>query len=476
MSKLKQLAGYASWNYGAQLVTIVAQFGYAAVTTRLVDDTGFGQYAVAMSVAALITLIANGGLGSTAGRMDQLQPRRVSALALYGLMLGAAGAAILLLTADWWSALWGSPAAADAVRFLGISVFVAPLAGFSSGLLRRTGRFKILSITVVLSNLAGMALGLVAVIQFPGSVTLLVSTVAATLIQVLTFSLLNIRLFWGRPSFSAARGDLFFSGMVMALSLVSYLNGNIARWAVSRGVGVDVFGQWNRADVLTAVPMQQVQVAFSQAIYPEFRHDMTANERTKRVWTDMLTMIAWFALPLASLVAVAAPIAIPILFGPGWGFAAQLSIPLAFISGLQMIVTTLGAALEATARFKWIVTTHLLVLSFMIGGAVLSVSQRSVVPAVASMFIATLIQHSVQVWFSSRAGFLDAKNLLKNYAGSVSFAIFLFLSLNVLVHHFEETLAWQIITFVLGVATVASAVFIFRKRLPIIKVFQKYLQ
>lgn len=267
-----------------------------------------------------------------------------------------------------------------------------------------------------------MMLGLLAVMTSPGPAALLVSPVCSTLLQALATVCLNRKLLLGKPDFPGAAPDLRFSWSVTALSLVSYLNGNIGRWAVARGVGAADFGQWNRADVLTSVPMQQLQTAFQQAVYPEFRHDVDGNSRTRAVWTDMLVLVAWVSLPLSAAIAVIAPAVVPLLFGGGWSGAVALSAPLALVAGLQMITVTLGIALEATGRFRWIIATHLTSLLIHVCAAAVAVAESSIVPVIAGLFAATMVQHAVQMVLCVRANYLDGWRLLRGYLVALAFS------------------------------------------------------
>lgn len=153
----------AAWLYGAQVVTVIAQFAYAAVTSRFVSDDGFGIYAVALSVTGFVTLIASGGLGQSVGRMSSVDTDRLRSLITYAAILGTASAVFTIATAKAWAQLWNAPDAIPLIRWYAITAFLAPISGLATGLTRRIGRFRALSISTILSNITGMAIGLACV-------------------------------------------------------------------------------------------------------------------------------------------------------------------------------------------------------------------------------------------------------------------------------------------------------------------------
>jgi O-antigen/teichoic acid export membrane protein len=202
--------------------------------------------------------------------------------------------------------------------------------------------------------------------------------------------------------------------------MLSYLSGNVGRWSVSRWVGVDILGQWNRADVLTAVPIEQITTALGNAVYPEFRHDIGVQARTRQAWTDYLVLVSWACFPFAAILAGLSPIAIAILFGPRWGLAAAIA-PLVAIEYMAVSVdTALAKALESVGRFRLLVPTALAFLAVIALGAVGTIITRSWTIALVALIVASLLRHLLQVVFTVRFGALDGWSLAKGYCCSLA--------------------------------------------------------
>ena len=406
-----------------QVVTAGAQLFYAAVTSRLVTDTGFGEYAVALSVFGLIALLANGGLGQAAARLREINGGVLSALSFYAYGLGILAAGSLLLTADFWAAVWGAPHSAGAIRLLSISAFFAPLVGLSTGTLRRQGRYGLLAGIVVTSNVVGMGVGIAIVVHSPGPIALAASPVLAMVLLALFAVSLNLALYSRRPNLNLARVEVMFSWRVTAMNLLAYAGGNVGKIALSQGVGVSVLGQWNRADVVTTLPMEQAQTAVQQAVYPEFRHDARSGSRTSERWTDLLSLVAWVALPGSALLAVTAPAVIPVLFGPGWEAAVSLSVALAVAGGIRMLFVTLGGAMEAIARFREVALVLGVGLLTQSVGAVIAVLNASVTPILAGLLISLVMQHALQVALCARSGLINYRDLARQYFFALLFSM-----------------------------------------------------
>lgn len=423
--KLRILASYTAWTLGAQVAITLFQFGYAAVTSRLVPDTGFGSVAVALSLSAIVSLIAQGGLGQATARTFELNPGKVSFLVLFAIGLGVVAGLLLIVLASPWAALWGAPDAVKPTMLVGLTALLAPLSGLLLGILRRLGEFRALAVSGMLTSSAGMAIGIVAVINAPGPMTLLVSTVVGSLLLTIVALILTREYWWARPDATAARADLGFAWRVLALNMLSFLTLNVSKWSVSRWLGTDVLGQWNRADVLTSVPIYQAVTPLIQAMYPEFRHDIGVQARTRHAWTDYLTLVAWVCFPLSAILAGAAPLTIAILIGPGWGLAAAIAPLLAIRSGIGVIATALASALESVGRFRLLAATSLASLGLFAAGAAVTAMTGSWVSALLGFIAGSLVRHLLDLVFTARLGALDGRSVAKGYLSALGASVVL---------------------------------------------------
>ena len=421
-----RLVSSAFWLWGSQLATVVVQFAYAAVTSRLVAPTQFGEYSVALAVTALIVLVANGGLSQTVARLMDLDEAVIRSLVSLSLILGAVAALALWLTAPFWASLWGVPDADAPIRLLAVNAFTAPMLGVATGYTRRIGRFRQLAITTFTANCVGMALGLVAVALLRDSSSLLVSAIVSQILVLVVCVALSRGMLTRPGGLRAAGQELGFSARVLLTTVLAYLAGNVGKWGVSLGLGPAALGQLNRAEVLGWVPFQYAQDAMTQVVYPEFRHDRGSTERAQRVWADLLTLTAWIALPGAALAAALLPIVVPVLLGPRWSQAATLTTPLAVVGGLQIVVYVLYNALEAIGRFSSIWTAQVIQFLLNGAGAVAAISLHSFAPMMTALIVGLVVQHVVQLAHCRVAGYLRPSALVRRYTGVVAVAVAVF--------------------------------------------------
>ncbi|GAA4753352.1 lipopolysaccharide biosynthesis protein [Amnibacterium soli] len=468
----RRLASGAAWTYGSQLIGVVAQFGYAAVTSRLVGPEQFGIYAITLAITALVTLIATGGLGQTIGRLQEVLPSTVHALCTLALLLGLVSAAVLGLAAPLWAGLWSTPEATPAVAVMAISAFTAPFYGLVTGLVRRLGHFRLLAGQQLLGTLLGMAAGVGAVLISRTDISLLVSPIVAQLLTTI-FCAWTSRRHLGLGRLGGAMAELSFSAKLTVASVLSYGVGNVTRIVATGALGPSAIGYWNRAEVISIIPFQQVQTALIQTIYPEFRHDREGTERARRVWTDLLVITGWGLMVVAALGALTVPALVTVLLGPQWSAARVLVPILMFAGAVQAVGTILAAAIEAIGRFRWVWSTQiaLLVLQGVLAAAI--VITHSLVVAVSAILVTSIVRQVWQGVLCSRKGYLDGRRLLASSLAAAAVCVGGYAVLALILQWVGTTL---LSTAIMLVVVLGIAVLLRRRilRLPVVALMGDY--
>ncbi|MGN8132657.1 oligosaccharide flippase family protein [Paenarthrobacter sp. 22069] len=475
----RRVAFGAAWSYGSQIATILFQLVYAAIVSRLAGENEFGAYGVALSITALISLIANGGMSQAVARLSDVTQEIVGSLASFALLLGALVGSFTFLTADFWASVWAAPSASETIRWLSFSALIAPMFSLMTGLARRKGQFAPLAIATVISNVCGMLVGVLAVTVWGTASSLVVSAVSAQLFLLGWLLSVNRQFLRPRP-LSAAFPHVVFSLKLVLAGILQYGVGNIGKLAATRSFGSSVMGQWNRAEVLTTIPMQQAQSAMVQAVYPEFRHDVASSARAKKVWVDMLLLVAWVSVPAGALLSVVAPLLIPVVLGSEWEMAAKFSVPLSLGVAIQPVSILLASALESLGSFRRIWSTDIVLLFAQVAlvAGMLALNDVSVIVwGIALTNVARLLIHSI---VAARIGYLDTARLVRGLAAVVcaSGAVWVVVQANVLA---VESILLDNASSVLPVLGSSSLLVvclllltIFRATLPPVKLASRY--
>lgn len=466
----------AAWLLGGQVTVVLVQLLYAALTGRLLPPAAFGAYAVAMSTAPLVLLLATAGIGSAAARASELSEPQVRALDTVSLVFGVVAGGVVWLLAEPWSLLWGNPEAVDAIRWSALGIFPAPFLGLLMGLSRRSGKFRQLSVASMVSGFLGMAVGAACVWKFRSAASLVTMSIVTTAIQTVLLVWVVGRVALPGPLRFDVIEHLRFGAKVVLSNGVGYLTGAGPQLALSRGVGGAMLGSWNRAAVMTQVPLEMIQNSLVQVLYPEFRHDIGTTDRASRLWLDLLALASWVMFPLGAVAAVGAYFALPFVLGPGWQTAASLAPWLAMSAASSVPNVVLGAALEATGRFGGVWPPRIAGLLITMLSAVIAVVSHSVDPVIIGFFVAAVVSHGLQLRYAHRSTIFPVATLLHIYlrvlltAGGMGLATAISLSAIWTVDRF----AFKILLVVGMVIAAGTTLWRARLRLPPIQIAQRY--
>jgi O-antigen/teichoic acid export membrane protein len=466
----------AAWLLGGQVAAILAQLLYAAFTGRMVAPAAFGAYAVAMSTAPLVLMLATAGIGSAAARASELTEQQVRALATVSLGLGVAAAGVVWLIAVPWSALWGNPQAADAIRWSALGIFPAPLLGLLAGLCRRSGKFRQLSMASTGGGFLGMTVGAAFVWHFRSAASLVTVSISATAVQTVLLGWVVGRAARPGPLRFDVIEHLRFGTKVVLSNGIGYLTAAAPQLALSRGVGASMLGSWNRSAAITQVPLEIIQNSLVQVLYPEFRHDIDTTDRASRLWLDLLALAAWVMLPLGAVTAACAYFAVPFVLGPGWQASASLAPWVAMTAAVNVPVVVLGSALEATGRFGGVWLPRIVGLVITASAASIALVSHSVGPVIVGLLAAAVVSHALQLRYVSRSAVFPVPMLLRVYLRVLlaTAAVGLVTTFSLSAILVVESLAIKILLSSVMVLMAGTTMWFARLHLPPIRIARRY--
>lgn len=477
VSTARSVASGSAWSYGSQVASMVLQFGYAAITSRIVGPDAFGAYAVAVLVANLVAIISAAGLGQSIARSVDATPDAIRGLATVALCYGVAAALVITPLAPVWAELWGNSHAGSSIQLVGLSAALAPSVGLLSGILRKRRNYRMLSICTVVSNALALVVSAILVATFRTPEALIAAPALTQLFSYISFQIASKGAALPGRVLREVLTHLSFGWKVSVANVLAYGIENVGRFAVSRAVGQAALGYWNRADVLTTVPFDRLQGAMIQALYPELGGQRLDRARMQRVWTDVLVIVGWISMPASAFIAGAVPSLVPVILGDDWNPVIGICVLLAIAAGFRGSSIQLASALESVGYFGWIWATHALLLLVQVGCAVLVFSFQQILPAIIGMLIVPLLRHVVQVYLCSVNGLLSASRLISNYVwillaavgcGSVSFTA------SIVVLSIDAGYLVCGLALVSALGIIVSVAFLVRGRLPIILIAKQY--
>ncbi|GGT30253.1 lipopolysaccharide biosynthesis protein [Streptomyces kurssanovii] len=414
------------WMLLGAVATFAVQSAYSAVMSRLLMPSDFALLALAMFMLRFVSYFAQGGLSSAIVQRPVLDTRVVRASFTLGIATGLAAYAVLWTLAPLTIASLAAPAELTSVcRVLGLTFVLNAASSTATGLLRRSMRYRTIALIEFVSYVAGYCgLGLTFALSGSGVWSLVYAAIGQAGLMAL-------------GSFLAARHDLrplfdldelrkvaFFGAKVSFVGFLEFLTISLDTVLVGRYAGMVALGHYNRAQLITALPLHQIGTAMGKVLFPAFSRIQIDHERLKKAYLDSIFMTTLLFVPMAAVIGVVADNLVSVLLGDGWQRAAQLVPLLAAIGALSVIVYFPASVAEATGRVRRKAVIEYLHLAALLLGTGIAVATRAgITSLISAVLVSRLVQHAAYLLWMGRMIPGALRGALNAYAQSCTVAV-----------------------------------------------------
>ncbi len=336
------------WSAIARPTTEFLQLASIVVLARLIVPAEFGRFAIALIAQQVAYLIVAGGLSAALVQRKTLSREHLQTGMALALLAGLALAGLTLIGAGTIiSAIFGGRTALY-VALMAPLCLVSALNAVPASTLSRRMAFRRLSEIEVLNTFARVAVSIgFALVGMEGE---------ALVLGLISGSVLAAAIAWisapppmPRLHRRAAR-DLLDYGLPTSLAAITWVGfSNVDYAIIGARLGALQTGFYFRAYTLAVEYQNKVSVVMTQVGFPVLSR-ATSEADLKHLRREMVRLLTIVLFPLLVLLAITAPVIVPLLFGPGWGPAVVPVQILALGGASTLVINAVGTVLMATGR------------------------------------------------------------------------------------------------------------------------------
>lgn len=319
------------------------------ILARLLAPADFGVFALAS--AWMLIVIAAAGLGIPAGLVTApaMDRAKFSGSMIWG-GLGALAAALAMLAAAGLLAAFGTDRAIVlAVLALAPAALLAIPGEIAMALVRRERRFRLLALGGIAGELAGSVTAILLALQGHGIASLFARMIVTYLV-VLLAGLWSVRTSLGRPGMTAGREAVAVGLPIAGSRVLGALRNRADELLVGALLGASNLGYYALARRYIEAYAEAVPNVVHNHAWPmlsALRDQPEALAGQMRYSMRLATALAW---PGLALLAIAAPLWIPLLLGREWLPSVPILYALAAIQMLRAPLATYSSAMVALGR------------------------------------------------------------------------------------------------------------------------------
>lgn len=351
LSKDRRNRSYAV-NMGASWVAnvgkIIIQLVMLPLMARLLGPAEFGLYALALPVVSFAIVLADGGLGTSLAREDELNTTLWSTA--FWLLLGVCSFTAVIVTGVGLilAHISGKPELAGIIALLSICLIFLALSVLPSARLAKRGNLLYHSIGDLGATCVGALLGLILALNGYGAWSLAWQFVTAFAIRVIV---LNIGGF-EKPRFvfqlRSLSGHFVTGGALLVCKAMDLLGRTFENLLFAQTLGPHSLGVFTLAQQIIRFLCDAALNPVWTSLYVYGLREPLVSTATLHVrLTQMLSILV---LPAASFLAVVAPILFALVLGSKWSDAAPMLQILAPFYAMSAISELCGAVLVSRGR------------------------------------------------------------------------------------------------------------------------------
>lgn len=337
----RSAAAGAAWLTGQKWVVRLSGLVTIAILARLVTPEEFGVVAAASVILPFIYLLSDLGLSTYLVQVADADQRVLSTGFWFSICSGLVLGGVMFAFVPVMASALGVPEAGTVLRVLLLSVPLVVGAAVPTALLRRRMEFRRLAYQGALG--AGLAQVAAIVIAFSGGGAWALVAQALTTIAV-TCAGAWLTAHW-RPSWHFSRPELRemarFGYKVVAVELVAVLRSWAETAIIAVSLGTAALGYLTIAQRLVQVAQELGGSAVAPVSVVILAKVRDAPQRLRDAYRRASTLTYGAVTPILTYVAVAAPLLIPVLFGPRWDESVAVTRGLA-VAG----ILTIGAFID----------------------------------------------------------------------------------------------------------------------------------
>lgn len=361
------------------LVSLVMQYGNAVfqivasiVLARLLSPEDFGLVAIVTVLTSFAPLLIDFGLGDATAQRSNITPSQVSSLFWLSTAIGCVVAVAVAAGSPLIASIYAEPRLQPIALSIAVTFVLSGMSVQHLALLRRTMQFGAIGRIQILGTLAGMVAAIAMALYGYGYWALVLRPIANSLFVVVgAWSVCRWRP--GYPVFDKDVSSLVRFGLnVVGFSVTYTLAKSSDRLALGLVYRPDQVGYYQNAINLyeNSIQMGLVQVHRVGSTALSKLQSNPAGLRDKYVLG--LSVVAYFVMPMASILSVTGKDLTVILLGEKWHAAGTLLSIIALKGIFHVIESSQGwLHLSIGTADRWqrwgLVATAVLVASVLVG-------------------------------------------------------------------------------------------------------------
>lgn len=401
MSLSNQVFKGAFWLYGLRIVTKLLSLTSGVVLARLLTPSDFGLIGMATLAIGLLEVFSRSGLEHSIIQKTHVSRHELDTLWTFDVLRGVVLAGLMLLSAPYVGAFFGSPGSIPVLRAMSVVCVLMFLQNIDMAVMVKKLEFHKVFVIEGTQVAVAAVVGVVLVLLSPNVWALVASSIAGHFARVIASHLVcpsRARFVWDWP---VVKRHFRYGRQILITAIAQYSYNNIDDWFVGKMMGQSALGLYRRAYRLGNLPTIELTLVLGRVLFPSFSTLKDDRERLRRAFLQVQQTLALVVMPISALLFFLAAPLVHILYGDQWMPMVPAFQVLVLWGGLRALRETAGSVFRAIGRPAIVAYTtfvKLVVLAILLWPA----CQYGIAGVGTVVFLTSLLEFPTLMWFIAR--------------------------------------------------------------------------
>ncbi len=347
MSLGRSIRHGVAWLFIGNTGSQVLNFLFGIVLARLLAPADFGMLVTIQVFTGLAGFVAGGGMGQALVRAQTATKQDYDIVFTLQIIIGCLIYAGFFFAAPWFAKWYGIPLYTDLLRVTALSFIFRPFVNLPGSILSREMRFKARTVVAITVLLISSTVSIGMAYNGYGVWSLILGGIVGSLCSA---SMLMVLAKW-LPGFSLdlrrGRNIAHYGLLVTIGDFIVYVRGQAANFILSRTLGPQALGLFNKANSLTSAPHGQITGSVYQVTFRALAKEQGNLDLSQYLYLRSITLVSIYTWPAFLALAWLALPLIRFVYGEKWVDAALPMAWLAMIGPFVMLEVMAGSVLAA---------------------------------------------------------------------------------------------------------------------------------
>ena len=350
MSAVDKIRNSTKWLFTGTMGSKIYQFAFGVVLARILVPADFGIMVTIQIFTGIAGYFSGAGMGQALVQVRSIRPHYYNIVFTMQMCIGVLIYFLFYLIAPWFAVYFENPMYVPLLRVAAVSFLWRPFLSIQNAMLQRQMRFKHISIVRLTVPVFTGIISIGMALSGYGVWSLILGGMVGSVLQILILFFVTRWRPGIRFEFTVARQLGTYGFKVSANSILSYFGSQVDNIFVSRVLGPQALGLYNKGYSLSEMPREIISKSTYNVLFRAFSQEQDNLDMTRYVYYKSIMLVTVYTAPIfVGLWWIADPF-IEVVYGEKW-LACVPVLQILMLKGILMCVGNIsGAVIEAQNR------------------------------------------------------------------------------------------------------------------------------